>query len=106
MASTVFTVNCASPVSDKFFELADFVEYLQKHMKVGKLRNNLANKVQIESDANEKQVKVTASVKYSKRAVRYYTRKFLKKQNLRDRFRVIATGATSYELRPYRVATE
>lgn len=106
MASTVFTVDCASPVSDKFFELADFVEYLQKHMKVGKLRNNLANKVQIESDANEKQVKVTASVKYSKRAVRYYTRKFLKKQNLRDRFRVIATGATSYELRPYRVATE
>lgn len=106
MSSTVFTIDCSSPVSDKFFDLADLVEYLQKHMKVAKLRNNLANKVTIEADAGEKQVKVTASVKYSKRAVRYYTRKFLKKHTLRDRFRVIATGAQSYELRPYRVSTE
>ena len=106
MSSGTFVIDCSSPVSDKFFELADLVEYLQKHMKVGKLRNNLAGKVTIEADDSAKEVRVTASVKYSKRAVRYYTRKFLKKQNLRDRFRVIAVSATSYQLRPYRVSTE
>lgn len=100
-----FVIDCSSPVSDKFFELSDLVEYLQKKMKVSGLRNNLANKVTIEKDEGEKKVTVTATVKYSKRACRYYVRKFLKKQNLRDRFRVIAVSKTAYELRPYRVAT-
>ena len=74
-------------------------------MKVNKLRKNLSGKVTIESDDGAKSVKITPSVKYSKRACRYYVKKFLKKQNLRDRFRVIATSKTAYELRPYRVST-
>ena len=105
MSATAFVIDCSSPVSDKFFDLQDLVEYLQKKMKVGKLRNNLSGKVSIEKNDGEKNVTITANVKYSKRACRYYVRKFLKKNGLRDRFRVIATSKTAYELRPYRVAT-
>ena len=101
-----FTVDCSSPVADKFFELADLVEYLQKKMKVAGLRNNLNGKVVVEANDTEKKVNVNASVKYSKRAIRYYVRKFLKKQNLRDRFRVIAVSQDAYELRPYRVSSD
>lgn len=101
-----FIVDCSSPVSDKFFELADLTEYLQKKMKVAGLRNNLGGKVVVAANDTEKKVNVTASVKYSKRAIRYYVRKFLKKQNLRDRFRVIAVSKDAYELRPYRVSSD
>ena len=105
MASEPFVVDCSSPVSDKFFELQDLVEYLQKMMKVQKLRKNLAGKITIEAKNDSKSVTITPTVKYSKRACRYYVKKFLKKQNLRDRFRVIATSKTTYELRPYRVSS-
>ena len=100
-----YVIDCSSPVSDKFFELQDLVEYLEKKMKVNGLRNNLAGKVEIEKKDEEKTVLVKASVKYGKRGCRYYVRKFLKKQNLRDRFRVIASAKNTYELRPYRVSS-
>ena len=70
-------------------------------MKVNKLVNNLANKVTIEGDAKESKIVVTANVKYSKRAVRYYARKFLQKQGFHERYRVIATTKDTYELRTY-----
>ena len=106
MSTATFVVDCSSPVSDKFFELADLVEYLQKKMKVAGLRNNLGGKVTVEANDAEKKVSVNASVKYSKRAIRYYVRKYLKKQNLRDRFRVIAVSQTAYELRAYKVSAD
>ena len=97
----VYHVLCAAPVSDNLFTLQDFVEYLNKKMKVNKLRNNLKGKVTIEADAGEQKITVTSSVKYSKRAVRYYARKFLQKQELHQRFRVVASSKDSYELRQY-----
>ncbi|EAY06908.1 60S ribosomal protein L22-1, putative [Trichomonas vaginalis G3] len=106
MASSVFYVDCSAPVADKFFQLQEFVEYLQSHMKVDNLRKNLANKVTIEADAGANKIVVNASVKYSKRAVRYYARKFLAKKDIRSRFHVIASGKDTYELRPYRVSNE
>lgn len=98
-------VDCSVALSDEFFQLQDFVEYLNKNMKVAGLRNNLNGKVTIEGDAKEKQVLISAETKYSKRAVRYYARKFLKKNDLRERFRVVASSKTTYELRPYRVSS-
>ena len=106
MASNVFYIECAHAIEDNFFTLAEFVEYLNQHMKVDHLKNNLANKVKVEEDAAGKKIAVTASVKYSKRACRYYTRKFLQKKDIRDRFKVNANGKNSYELRPYRPTNE
>jgi large subunit ribosomal protein L22e len=74
-------------------------------MKVAHLRNNLNGRVKIVKNETEKTVEIEASVPYSKRACRYYARKFLKKHGLRDRFRVIATSKNSYEFRPYRVSS-
>lgn len=97
----VYHINCAAPVSDNLFSLQDFVEYLNKKMKVNKLRNNLKGKVTVEADAAQQRITVTSTVKYSKRAVRYYARKFLQKQELHQRFRVVASSKDSYELRQY-----
>ena len=66
MSTAEYVIDCSSPVSDKFFELQDLVEYLEKKMKVNGLRNNLAGKVEIEKKDDEKTVLVKASVKYGK----------------------------------------
>jgi large subunit ribosomal protein L22e len=100
------SLDCSSPVTDGFFALHDLVEYLTSKLKVGKLRGNLKDKIAFEEVAAEKKVDVIASVKYSKRAIRYYARKFLKKQNLRERYRVISTSASAYQFRPYRVSKD
>ena len=104
--ASVFYIDCTSALADNFFQLQEFVEYLNKYMKVDKLRGNLAGKVTIEALNGEKKVAVTANVKYSKRACRYYARKFLAKKDLRDRFKVIASAKDTYEFRPYRVSNE
>jgi large subunit ribosomal protein L22e len=105
-AALRFSLDCSSPVSDGFFALHDVVEYFTAKLKVGKLRGNLKDKVAFEEVAAEKRIDVVASVKYSKRAIRYYARKFLKKQNLRERYRVIATNKTTYQFRPYRASKD
>lgn len=97
-------IDCSAPLADNFFEMSQFVEYMQKIMKVSGLRNNMKDKITIE--AQEKKLVVTASVKYTKRAIRYYARKFLKKVDLRDRFRLISNGKDSYEFRAYNVTKD
>jgi large subunit ribosomal protein L22e len=101
-----FSVDCSSPVTDDLFTLHAVVEYLLAKMKLGGLKNNLANKITIQEDPHDKRIDIVANVKYAKRAVRYYCRRFLKKQGLRERLRVIATSKTAYEFRPYRVSTD
>jgi large subunit ribosomal protein L22e len=103
---TRFSLDCSSPVSDGFFALHDLVDYLTSKVKVAKLRGNLKDKIAFEEVAAEKKVDVIASVKYSKRAVRYYARKFLKKHDLRERYRVISTSPSTYQFRPYRVSKD
>lgn len=99
--SGVYHINCSSAVADNLITLADFVEYLNKKMKVNHLRNNLKGKVTVESDPSTNSITVNATVKYSKRAVRYYARKYLQKVSLHQRFRVVSTTKDTYELRPY-----
>lgn len=47
-----------------------------------------------------------SSIPMSKRYVKYLTKKYLKKQQLRDFLRVIANRKDSYELRYFNMAQE
>ena len=100
-ATSSFHINCSTPVSDNLFTLSTFVEYLNNQMKVGSLRHNLHGKITVEADSTNSAILVTTNVKYSKRSIRYYTRKFLQKQGLHQRFRVVAVSKDSYEIRQY-----
>ena len=103
-ASVTYTIDCTAPVADNFFKMSEFIEYMKKHMKVNGLRNNLGDKVTFED--KDKKLSLTSSTKTTKRALRYYARKFLKKMELRERFRVVSVSKSDYEFRPYRVDKE
>merc|ERR1719225_1697483 len=74
-----FTINCSLPI------------------KVNGKTGNLGNAVTIGKDKNN--VVVTSTIDFSKRYLKYLTKKYLKKQQMREYLRVVATNKNSYELR-------
>ena len=49
-------------------------------------------------------ITVTANVPFSKRYLKYLTKKFLKKNSLRDWLRVVASSKDTYELKFYNIS--
>ena len=57
----------------------------------------MGNAVTIGKDKNS--VVVTSTIDFSKRYLKYLTKKYLKKQQMREYLRVVATNKNTYELR-------
>merc|ERR1712110_315996 len=90
-----FKIECAAPVDDGIMEIASFNQYLKEHIKVeGKIGN--LEKVAVENSA--KKLTVTSDVPFSKRYLKYLTKRYLKKNNLREWLRVVAEDKPSYTL--------
>lgn len=78
-------------------------KYLQERFKVGGKVNNLGTNVTMEREKDK--VVVNADVHFSKRYLKYLAKKYLKKNNLRDWIRVVATDKNNYELRYFRISS-
>jgi hypothetical protein len=74
---------------------------LAERIKVGGKTGNLGTNVTIER--NKSKVTVNADIDFSKRYLKYLTKKYLKKNSLRDWLRVVANGKDAYELRYFQV---
>ena len=92
-----FTINCTLPIEDNVIVLNDFTDFLTQRIKVDGKLGNLGSAVTVGKDKNN--VVVTASIDFSKRYLKYLTKKYLKKQQMREYLRVIATNKSTYELR-------
>merc|ERR1711974_391813 len=79
---TRYVINCRLPVVD------------------GK-RDNLGDKISIAREKTRIQVLVVPP--FSKRYLKYLVKKFLKKQQLRDYLRVVATDKSTYELKYFNI---
>merc|ERR1712126_583458 len=99
-----FILNCTQPVEDGIMDSANFEKYLHERIKVNGKTGNLGNNVGIER-AKSKLV-ATADIAFSKRDLKYLTKKYLKKNNLRDWLRVVASTHTDYELRYFQINNE
>lgn len=60
--------------------------------------------VKVSRDSDK--ILVEATTQFSKRYLKYLTKKFLKKQNLRDWMRVVSSDKNTYELRYYNISEE
>jgi large subunit ribosomal protein L22e len=103
--TTKFVIDCSAPVDDKVLDIASFEKYLQERIKVeGKTGNLSQNNVALSRDSTKLTVAVPADVKLSKRQLKYLSKRYLKKQQLRDYLRVVAASKNSYELRYFSIA--
>lgn len=121
-----FVINASQPASDKIFDVSAFEKFLHDRIKVEGRVGNLGDKVVI-SQTGDGKVEVVAHIPFSGRYLKYLyvhlqhpnlhgedkvranenrTKKFLKKQQLRDWLRVVSTSKGVYELRFYNVVND
>lgn len=99
-----FTIDCSAPVEDKVLDPASFEKFLHDKIKVLGKAGNLGTKVTISRDKNK--IAVSAELPFSKRYLKYLTKKYLKKQQLRDFLNVVATSKGTYELKYFKINNE
>eukprot|EP01055_Gregarina_sp_Pseudo9_P003158 Gregarina_sp_Pseudo_9__3157@NODE_3348_length_672_cov_168_037915_g3055_i0_p1_GENE_NODE_3348_length_672_cov_168_037915_g3055_i0NODE_3348_length_672_cov_168_037915_g3055_i0_p1_ORF_typecomplete_len129_score38_50Ribosomal_L22e/PF01776_17/5_5e34_NODE_3348_length_672_cov_168_037915_g3055_i0176562 len=105
--STKFVVDCTQIEKDNIIDPASLEKFLVDKIKVDGKTGNFV-KVDGRTGKVEKSVAVTrdkakvvidAVLPFKKRYIKYLTKKYLKKQQIRDFLRVIATGPTTYTLK-------
>jgi large subunit ribosomal protein L22e len=100
-----FHIKCRKPVDDEIFSIAEFQDFLTQRIKVdgrtGSVKEGGA--VEIEVDGAQSIITVGSTVTFSKRYLKYLTKKYLKANGLRDYIRVLADTKNSYELRYYTI---
>ena len=104
--STVYSIDLSAPANDGILDVAAFETFLHDRIKVNGVTNNLSDSVGIERSAKNKSVvslTIAPSTHFPKRYIKYLTKKFLKKNQIRDYLRVIANTKTSYEIRYFDV---
>lgn len=98
-------IDCTAPVDDKVLDVASFEKYLQDRIKVDGKTSNLANSdVKIQRDRTKLTITAPSDIQFPKRQLKYLTKRYLKKQQLRDYLRVIAASKNSYELRYFSIS--
>ncbi|KAF4637571.1 hypothetical protein G7Y89_g511 [Cudoniella acicularis] len=100
-----FIINASQPAGDKIFDVSAFEKFLQDKIKVDGRVGNLGDVVQI-SQVGDGKIEVIAHINFSGRYLKYLTKKFLKKQQLRDWLRVVSTSKGVYELRFFNVVND
>merc|ERR1712083_944628 len=95
-ASTKYVINCRMPIEDNVIVLSDFESFLTQRIKVDGKTGNLGQNVSVTKEKDT--LVVEAKIDFSKRYLKYLTKKYLKKQ-MREYLRVVATSKNMYELR-------
>ena len=99
-----FLINCKLPIEDNVIVLNDFESFLRQRIKVDKKAGNLGNAVSVSKDSQN--IILQSNIPFSKRYLKYLTKKYLKKQDLKEYLRVIATNKTTYELRYFNIQSD
>merc|ERR1712115_165875 len=99
-----FEIDCSVPVKDGIMEPASFEKFLKEKIKVNNKPGLLGDSITV--SRNNTVVVVDSKIPISKRYLKYLTKKFLKKQNLRDYIRVVANSKKSYELKYFTIADD
>ena len=97
-----FILNCAQPVKDKVFEAEELKDFLTKKFKVNGKTANLGELVTISCE-DTKNIHIKGSIPFSKRYLKYLSKKFLKKHEVRDYLHVVATTKDSYEFKYFKL---
>lgn len=98
-----FIIDYSKPAADGVFDGAEFEKFLHDRIKVEGKAGQLGDSVKVTRDGNTK-ITVTCNIPFSKRYLKYLTKKFLKKNSLRDWIRVVASSKDNYQLRFYNIA--
>ncbi len=101
-----FKIDIKEPVDDDVIVLEDFADFLKQRIKVNGKKGNLGEVVSVSSENKSSSIVVTAEPPFSKRYLKYLTKKYLKKNNIRDYLHVIASDKTTYKIKYFNIQNE
>ena len=78
-----FIINASQPAGDKIFDVSAFEKFLHDKIKIDNRVGNIGDIMQISQQGDGK-IEVIAHIEFSERYLKYLTKKFLKRQRLRD----------------------
>jgi len=99
-----YIIDCTEPHNDDIFDITSFEKFLHEKLKVNGKAGVLGDSVIITKEGSC--IHVTVNIAFSKRYLKYLTKKFLKKQQLRDYIRVIARAKNNFYLRYFNFQTD
>ena len=99
-----FFIDCKLPIEDNVIVLKDFESFMQQNIKVDGKKNNLGASVAVSTE--KQSVVVEPKVPFSKRYLKYLTKKYLKKQELKEFLRVISSKKNTYEVKYFNIQNE
>lgn len=100
-----FVVDCSEAVDDKVLDVAAFEKYLQDRIKInGKTGQLAGHSVIITRDRTKVTVASPSELGFSKRQLKYLSKRYLKKLQLKNFLRVVAASKNSYEMRYYAIS--
>ena len=100
-----YIINATQPTQDRIFDPSAFATFLQQRIKVDGRTGNLGDNINV-SNLGDGRIEVVAHQEFSGRYLKYLTKKFLKKQQLRDWLRVVSTSKGEYSLKFFNVVGE
>merc|ERR1712115_641896 len=106
---STFHIDCRQPVEDGILNIADFETFLQSKIRVN-VTKNAPKKAKVKAatisvERSKTKVTVVSDVQFSKKYLKYLTKKYLQKNSLRDWLRVVTPplAKDSYELRYFQI---
>lgn len=97
-----FVIDCSCLAEDMLMDVADLEKYMKSHIKVNQRINNLADLVNFERSKHSS-LTINSSVHFSKRYFKYLTKRYLKKNSLRDWVRVVSTDKETFTMRYFKI---
>lgn len=98
-----YGIDCTNIAEDNILDVADFEKFLKDRFKVNGKTGCLGNNVSMEKQKFK--IYVNSDIHFSKRYLKYLTKKYLKKHSLRDWIRVVSNDKDLYELRYFRISS-
>ncbi|XP_032951386.1 60S ribosomal protein L22-like 1 [Rhinolophus ferrumequinum] len=99
-----FGLDLTHPVEDGIFDSGNFAQFLWEKVKVNGKTGNLGNVVHIECCKNK--ITVVSEKQFSKRYLKYLTKKYLKKNSPCDWLCVVASDKETYELCYFQISQD
>jgi large subunit ribosomal protein L22e len=99
-----FVIDCSAPVEDEVMYIRDLEKFLREHIKVEGKKGNLGEQVALTSDASK--ITLSSEIPFSKRYLKYLTKKYLKKVQIGDYLRVVAVDKATYQVRYLKLHNE
>ncbi|PWY97562.1 putative ribosomal protein L22 [Testicularia cyperi] len=98
-----YFIDFSGPANDGILDAAAFEKFLHDRIKVDGKAGQLGDVVKITREGEGK-IWINTKIDFSKRYLKYLTKKHLKKQQLRDWLRVVATSKQGFEIKFFNVS--